>query len=119
MKILNNSITKWCLLTGKNCFDVFYESNSKGFCDAERKVSVETKSDIVLGDSFTEGIAVPAEDYLTNLLEKDIDVTVECYASSQIMIKNSELCFKTPSVCESPVTKIRYSLAFLATIFAS
>ena len=59
MKILSNSITKWCLLTEKHCFDVFYESNSKSFCDAERKVSVETKSDVVLGGAFTKGIGVP------------------------------------------------------------
>ncbi|QHI38113.1 hypothetical protein IMCC3317_34990 [Kordia antarctica] len=55
----------------KYCFDVVYESNSKGFRDAEREVIAETKRVVALGDSFTEGIGVQVEDRLTNLLEQE------------------------------------------------
>lgn len=58
----------------KYCFDVVYESNSKGFRDAERKVSAETKRVVALGDSFTEGIGVQVEDRLTNLLETETNI---------------------------------------------
>jgi hypothetical protein len=58
----------------KYCFDVVYESNSKGFRDAEREVIGETKRVVALGDSFTEGIGVNLEDRLTNLLEKDKNI---------------------------------------------
>ncbi|WP_430410405.1 hypothetical protein [Kordia sp.] len=55
----------------KYCFDVVYESNSKGFRDVERKENTTTKRVVALGDSFTEGIGVHMEDRLTNLLEKE------------------------------------------------
>lgn len=55
----------------KYCFDVVYESNSKGFRDAERDVSSSNNRVVALGDSFTEGIGVNVADRLTNLLERD------------------------------------------------
>lgn len=55
----------------KYCFDVVYETNSKGFRDAEREVSSKTHRVIALGDSFTEGVGVAVEYRLTNLLESD------------------------------------------------
>lgn len=58
----------------KYCFDVVYESNSKGFRDIEREESTTTKRVVALGDSFTEGIGVHAKDRLTNLLEKETSI---------------------------------------------
>lgn len=58
----------------KYCFDVVYESNSKGFRDAERDVIGDTKRVVALGDSFTEGIGVQVEDRLTNLLEQETNI---------------------------------------------
>ncbi|WAC03790.1 hypothetical protein N7U66_10425 [Lacinutrix neustonica] len=58
----------------KYCFDVVYESNSKGFRDQEREINGETKRVVALGDSFIEGIGVSQEDRLTNLLERETGI---------------------------------------------
>ncbi len=58
----------------KYCFDVTYETNSKGFRDAERELQSTDQRVITLGDSFTEGIGVNMEDRLTNLLESNTKI---------------------------------------------
>lgn len=58
----------------KYCFDVVYQSNSKGFRDVEREVIGNTKRVVALGDSFTEGIGVNLENRLTNLLEQETNI---------------------------------------------
>lgn len=58
----------------KYCFDVVYESNSKGFRDQERKVNTTSHRVVALGDSFTEGIGVHLEDRLTNLLQTETNI---------------------------------------------
>jgi hypothetical protein len=58
----------------KYCFDAVYETNSKGFRDAERDVNSTNHRVVALGDSFTEGIGVNLEGRLTNLLEKENNI---------------------------------------------
>ena len=58
----------------KYCFDVVYETNSKGFRDAEREVKGKNRRVITLGDSFTEGVGVNVSARLTNLLESDTKI---------------------------------------------
>ncbi|WP_046756409.1 SGNH/GDSL hydrolase family protein [Kordia jejudonensis] len=58
----------------KYCFDVVYQSNSKGLRDVEREENATTKRVVALGDSFTEGIGVHMQDRLTNLLEKETNI---------------------------------------------
>ena len=53
------------------CYNVEYVTNSYGARDVERTMRPSLPRAVVLGDSFIEGMAVPAEDRLTNLLEKD------------------------------------------------
>ncbi len=53
------------------CYNVEYVTNSYGARDVERTMRSSLPRAVVLGDSFIEGMAVPAEDRLTNLLEKD------------------------------------------------
>ncbi|WP_046743955.1 hypothetical protein [Kordia zhangzhouensis] len=58
----------------KYCFDVVYKTNSKGFRDVERTIESSPKRVIALGDSFTEGIGVLANNRLTNLLETNTQI---------------------------------------------
>lgn len=58
----------------KYCFDVVYESNSKGFRDVEREKHTTQKRVVALGDSFTEGIGVNTKDRLTNILEEETQI---------------------------------------------
>ena len=52
------------------CFSVVYRTNSYGARDAERTLHSSAPRTIVLGDSFIEGLGVPDQDRLTNILEK-------------------------------------------------
>ncbi|WP_027392039.1 SGNH/GDSL hydrolase family protein [Aquimarina latercula] len=58
----------------KTCFDVTYQSNSKGFRDQERAIRSSNKRVLVLGDSFIEGVGVSREFRLSNLLEKEKNI---------------------------------------------
>jgi hypothetical protein len=53
------------------CFSVEYDTNSYGARDSERTLHSAAPRTVVLGDSFIEGIGVPADERLTNILEKD------------------------------------------------
>jgi hypothetical protein len=52
------------------CFNVEYETNSYGARDSERSVHSSAPRTIVLGDSFIEGMGIPADVRLSNILEK-------------------------------------------------
>ena len=52
------------------CYDVVYRTNSYGARDAERSLYSSQPRTIVLGDSMIEGLGLPAEERLSNLLEK-------------------------------------------------
>jgi len=53
------------------CYNVEYTTNSYGARDVERSVHSSRSRTIVLGDSFVEGMGLPTEDRLSNILEKD------------------------------------------------
>jgi len=53
------------------CYSVEYVTNSYGARDVERSLHSSSSRTIVLGDSFIEGLGLPAEARLTNILEKD------------------------------------------------
>ncbi|MGH9712202.1 MAG: hypothetical protein ACRD5M_02770 [Candidatus Acidiferrales bacterium] len=53
------------------CYDVIYDTNSYGARDVERTLHSSKPRTVVLGDSFIEGMGLPAQDRLTNILEKD------------------------------------------------
>lgn len=53
------------------CYDVAYDTNSYGARDVERTLHSSHPRTVVLGDSFVEGMGLPAQDRLTNILEKD------------------------------------------------
>jgi hypothetical protein len=55
----------------EGCFTVEYDTNSYGARDAERSLHSAAPRTIVLGDSFVEGLGLPADARLTNILEKD------------------------------------------------
>jgi hypothetical protein len=55
----------------EGCFTVEYDTNSYGARDQERALRSSAPRTIVLGDSFVEGLGIPAEARLTNILEKD------------------------------------------------
>jgi hypothetical protein len=53
-----------------NCIDINYQTNSVGARDRERSVrSTAENRVVVLGDSFAEGLGVPVDDRITNILE--------------------------------------------------
>jgi hypothetical protein len=53
------------------CYSVEYDTNSYGARDAERSLHSSKPRTIVLGDSMVEGLGVPAEARLSNILERD------------------------------------------------
>jgi hypothetical protein len=53
------------------CFSVEYDTNSYGARDKERALHSSAPRTVVLGDSFIEGIGVPAGERLTDDLERD------------------------------------------------
>jgi hypothetical protein len=53
------------------CFGVEYTANSYGARDVERSVHSSRPRTVVLGDSFVEGFGLPAENRLSNILERD------------------------------------------------
>jgi hypothetical protein len=55
----------------EGCFTVEYDTNSYGARDAERTRHSPAPRTIMLGDSFVEGLGIPADARLTNILEKD------------------------------------------------
>jgi hypothetical protein len=55
----------------EGCFTVEYQTNSYGARDSERALHSSAPRTIVLGDSFMEGLGVPTNDRLSNVLEKD------------------------------------------------
>jgi hypothetical protein len=55
----------------EGCFTVEYDTNSYGARDVERSLHSSAPRTIVLGDSFVEGLGIPADARLTNILEKD------------------------------------------------
>ena len=55
----------------EGCFSVEYDTNSYGARDVERSLNSSAPRTVVLGDSFIEGLGVPADDRLSNILEKD------------------------------------------------
>lgn len=55
----------------EGCFTVEYDTNSYGARDVERTLHSAAPRTVVLGDSFVEGLGIPAQDRLTNILEKD------------------------------------------------
>jgi hypothetical protein len=55
----------------EGCFTVQYDTNSYGARDAERTLHSSAPRTLVLGDSFIEGLGIPADQRLSNILEKD------------------------------------------------
>lgn len=55
----------------KGCFSVEYTTNSYGARDVQRSLHSSQPRTIVLGDSFVEGVGLPTEQRLSNLLEID------------------------------------------------
>ncbi len=53
------------------CYDVTYYTNSYGARDVERSVHSSKPRTIVLGDSMVEGMGVPTDERLSNILERD------------------------------------------------
>jgi len=53
------------------CFSVEYDTNSYGARDVERSVHSTSARTIMLGDSFIEGLGLPAQDRLSNIMERD------------------------------------------------
>jgi hypothetical protein len=53
------------------CYSVEYDTNSYGARDAERSLHSSKPRTIVLGDSMIEGLGLPAEARLSNILERD------------------------------------------------
>jgi len=58
-------------LHASGCFSVEYDTNSYGARDVERSVQSTRARTIMLGDSFIEGLGLPAQDRLSNILERD------------------------------------------------
>src|SRR3984893_3912032 len=56
------------------CYNVEYITNSYGARDVERSLHSSRPRRIVLGDSFVEGYGLPAEDRLSNVLERDTGI---------------------------------------------
>jgi hypothetical protein len=72
----NPSFGVWHHPNGKfiheaGCFSVEYDTNSYGARDKERTLHSSAPRTVVLGDSFIEGIGVPAGERLTDDLERD------------------------------------------------
>ncbi len=53
------------------CFSVEYTTNSYGARDRERTLHSSQPRTIVLGDSFVEGLGLPDDERLSNILEQD------------------------------------------------
>jgi len=53
------------------CYDVTYYTNSYGARDVERTLHSSKGRTVMLGDSMIEGLGLPAEERLSNLLERD------------------------------------------------
>ncbi|MGA8143865.1 MAG: hypothetical protein WB987_08270 [Candidatus Acidiferrales bacterium] len=53
------------------CYNVEYTTNSYGARDVERSLHSSKPRTVVLGDSFIEGMGLPAEERLTNILERE------------------------------------------------
>jgi hypothetical protein len=53
------------------CYDVAYYTNSYGARDVERSLHSSQPRTIVLGDSMVEGMGLPAEDRLSDIMERD------------------------------------------------
>jgi hypothetical protein len=53
------------------CYSVEYFTNSYGARDVERNLHSSLPRTVMLGDSFVEGMGLPAEDRLSNILEKN------------------------------------------------
>jgi hypothetical protein len=53
------------------CFEVEYTTNSYGARDVERSLHSSKPRTIVLGDSFMEGMGLPDDERLSNVLERD------------------------------------------------
>jgi len=53
------------------CYDVTYYTNSYGARDIERSLHSTRPRTVVLGDSIIEGMGLPADERLSNILEKE------------------------------------------------
>ena len=56
------------------CYDVTYHTNSYGARDKERSFHSSQPRTIVLGDSMIEGLGLPAEDRLSDIMERDTGI---------------------------------------------
>jgi hypothetical protein len=56
------------------CYDVTYYTNSYGARDRERSLHSSRPRTIVLGDSMIEGMGLPAEERLSNIMERDTGI---------------------------------------------
>ncbi len=56
------------------CYDVTYYTNSYGARDKERSLRSAQPRTIVLGDSMIEGLGLPAEDRLSDIMERDTGI---------------------------------------------
>ena len=56
------------------CYDVTYYTNSYGARDAERSKHSTAPRTVVLGDSMMEGLGVPAEVRLSDVMERDTGI---------------------------------------------
>jgi len=56
------------------CYDVTYHTNSYGARDKERSLHSSLPRTIVLGDSMVEGLGLPANDRLSDIMEKDTGI---------------------------------------------
>jgi hypothetical protein len=55
----------------EGCFSVEYTTNSYGARDSERSLHSSQPRTIMLGDSFVEGLGLPASERLSDILERD------------------------------------------------
>jgi hypothetical protein len=55
----------------RGCFNIEYVTNRYGARDVETSLHSSPSRTVVLGDSFVEGLGLPAEDRLSNILERD------------------------------------------------
>src|ERR1700740_3179594 len=72
----NSSFGMWHRANGhfvhkSGCYSVAYDTNSYGARDVERSLHSSAPRTVVLGDSMIEGVGLPADKRLTNILEKD------------------------------------------------
>jgi hypothetical protein len=79
----------------KTCYDHIYRSNSHGMRDAEAPIASSSPRVVVLGDSFTEGYAVPDGRRYSERLEAATDVRFLNFGVAGFGSTQAYLLYKT------------------------